>query len=234
MSRGAVVKIEHRDSACALAKTPCSCLIEDANYSNELPTDPSRCCVGAGGSGIDAPVLLLMCSLAGLSRVSSDPVEFGGDADPDSGNVHGFDDAAQGVAEVVEADRPYRWDRGPRSAAAARSRSSCCSMPCAWAWRVVDTRAYAATRISVLLGDQHQAGQAALPGLTRQQLVGLIPPALAVLARAVLTADGPGPVHQALLPAQHRYEEQIPATAADGATRSGSAATAARSRTCHL
>ena len=112
MSRGAVVKIEHRDSACALAKTPCSCLIEDANYSNELPTDPSRCCVGAGGSGIDAPVLLLMCSLAGLSRVSSDPVEFGGDADPDSGNVHGFDDAAQGVAEVVEADRPYRWDRG--------------------------------------------------------------------------------------------------------------------------
>src|SRR5438046_2701941 len=53
-------------------------------------------------------------------------------------------------------------------------------MPCAWAWRVVDTRAYAATRISVLLGAQRQAGQAALPGPTRQQLGGLIPPALAV------------------------------------------------------
>src|SRR5580704_760026 len=105
-------------------------------------------------------------------------------------------------------------------------------MPCAWAWRVVDTRAYAATRISVLLSDQRQAGQAALPGLTRQQLVGLIPPALAVRARAVLTAHGPGP--RALLPGQHRYEEQIPATAADSATRSGSAAPAARSRTCHL
>src|SRR4249919_289087 len=107
-------------------------------------------------------------------------------------------------------------------------------MPCAWAWRVVDTRAYAATRISVLLSDQRQAGQAALPGLTRQQLVGLIPPALAVRARAVLTADGPGPVHRALLPGQHRYEEQIPANAADGATSSSSAAAAARSRTCHL
>ena len=104
-------------------------------------------------------------------------------------------------------------------------------VPFAW---VADTRAYAATRISVLLSDQRQAGQAALPGLTRQQPVGLIPPALAVRARAVLTADGPGPFHRALLPGQHRYEEQIPANAADGATRSGSAAAAARSRTCHL
>ena len=101
-------------------------------------------------------------------------------------------------------------------------------------WRVAETRAYAATRISVFLGDQRQAGQAALPGLTRQQLVGLIPPALAVLARAVLAAHGPGPGHRALLPGQHRCEEQIPATAADSATRSGSAAPAARSRTCHL
>jgi hypothetical protein len=38
---------------------------------------------------------------------------------------------------------------------------------CAWAWRVAGTRAYAATRISVLLGDQRQAGQAALHGQTR-------------------------------------------------------------------
>ena len=56
---------------------------------------------------------------------------------------------------------------------------------------MVDTRAYTATRISVLLSDQRQAGQAALPGLTRQQLVGLIPPALAVRARVVLTAHAP-------------------------------------------
>src|SRR2546429_257150 len=100
-------------------------------------------------------------------------------------------------------------------------------MPCAWAWRVVETRAYAATRISVLLSDQRQAGQAALPGQTRQQLAGLIPPALAVLARAVLAADGPGPGHRALLPAQHRYEEQISANATADATRSSSAAPAA-------
>src|SRR5260370_42616687 len=107
-------------------------------------------------------------------------------------------------------------------------------MPCAGAGRVVEARQYTAPRISVLLGDQRQAGQVALPGLTRQQLVGLIPPALAVRARAVLAADGPGPGHRALLPAQHRYEEQISANQAADATRSGSAAPAAHSRACHL
>ena len=51
--------------------------------------------------------------------------------------------------------------------------------------------------------------------------------------------------HAFLLLRRHRYtgtvsyylcwsEEQIPATAADGATRSGSAEPAAHSRTCHL
>jgi len=35
-------------------------------------------------------------------------------------------------------------------------------------------------------------------------------------------------------PAQHRYEEEIAANQAADATRSGSAAPAARSRTCHL
>ena len=61
-----------------------------------------------------------------------------------------------------------------------------------------------------------------------------VPPALAVRARAVLAADGPGPGHRALLPGQHQSGEHIPATAADGATKSGSAVSAARSRTCHL
>src|SRR5260221_590874 len=40
-------------------------------------------------------------------------------------------------------------------------------MVCAWAWRVVDTRAYTATRIRHLPGDQRQAGQAVSPGPPR-------------------------------------------------------------------
>jgi hypothetical protein len=76
--------------------------------------------------------------------------------------------------------------------------------------------------------------KAALPGLTHQQLVGLIPPALAVLARAVLAADGPDTGQRALLPGQHRCEEQIAANEAAYATSSSSAAPAAHSRTCHL
>src|SRR6476469_6186993 len=107
-------------------------------------------------------------------------------------------------------------------------------MVCAWAWRVVDTRAYTAARIRHLPSDQRQARPIALPGPAHQQLAGLIPPALAVAARAELAADGPRPVHRALLPGQHRSGEQMPAIAADGATRSSSAAAAAHSRTCHL
>src|SRR6266568_4752684 len=113
----------------------------------------------------------------------------------------------------------------------ARSRSSCCSMVCAWAWRVVDTRAYTAARIRHLLGDQRQAGHPVPARRAHQQLAGLIPPALAVAARAGLAADGPrpGPGHRALLTGQYRSGEQIPATAAAGATRSSSAAAAAHS-----
>src|SRR5258708_7068727 len=107
-------------------------------------------------------------------------------------------------------------------------------MVCAWAWRVVDTRAYTATRIRHLPGDQRQAGQAVSPGPAHQQLIGLIPPALAVGARAGLTADCPRPGHRALLTGRHLSGEQIPATAAAGATRSASAAAVAHSRTCHL
>src|SRR5690348_2732 len=107
-------------------------------------------------------------------------------------------------------------------------------MVCARAWRVVDTRAYTATRIMHLLGDQRRAWQAVRPGPPDQQLIGLIPPAFAVAARDGLAADGPRPVHRALLPGRHHFAGQIPATAADGATSSGSAAPAAHSRTCHL
>src|SRR5512132_3747844 len=106
-------------------------------------------------------------------------------------------------------------------------------MVCAWAWRVVDTRAYTATRIRHLLADQRQTRQAA-SGPAHQQLIGLIPPALAIAARAGLTADGPGPDHRALLPGRHHSGEEIPAHAAAGATSSSSAATPAHSRTCRL
>src|SRR5580700_5120357 len=95
-------------------------------------------------------------------------------------------------------------------------------MVCAWAWRVVDTRAYTATRIRYLLGDQRRTRQAVLPGPPDQQLVGLFPPALAVATRDGLTADGPRPVHRALLPGRHHFAEQIPANAAAGATSSSS------------
>jgi hypothetical protein len=84
------------------------------------------------------------------------------------------------------------------------------------------------------LRDQRQTRQAALPRPADQQLTGLIPAALAVAARDGLTAHAPGPVHRALLPGRHHLAEQIPATAADGATSSSSAAPAAHSRTCHL
>src|SRR6266567_3213370 len=107
-------------------------------------------------------------------------------------------------------------------------------MVCAWAWRVVDTRAYTATRIRHLLGDHRQIRQAAFSGPPHQQLVGLIPPALAVATRAVLAADGPGPNHRALLPGRHLSGEQIPANAADGATNSSSAAPAVHNKTCRL
>src|SRR6266536_5282739 len=93
------------------------------------------------------------------------------------------------------------------------SRSSCCSIVCAWVWRVVDTRACTATRIRHLLGDRRQAWPIALPGPAHHQLIGLIPPALAIAARDGLAADGPRPDHRALLPGQHRYGEQIPANA---------------------
>ena len=53
-----------------------------------------------------------------------------------------------------------------------------------------------------------RAGRPARP--THQQLVGLIPPALAVAARAGLTAHGPGPGHRALLPGQHRMKSRSP------------------------
>jgi hypothetical protein len=71
-------------------------------------------------------------------------------------------------------------------------------MVCAWAWRVAGTRAYTATRIRHLLGDRRRAGQVALPGPANQQLIGLSPPALAVVTRAGLAADGPGPGHRAI------------------------------------
>src|SRR5215472_17388524 len=108
-------------------------------------------------------------------------------------------------------------------------------MVCAWAWRVVDTRAYTAARIRHLPGDQRQARQIALRHRpAHQQLVGLIPPALPVAARNVLAANGPRPAHRALLPGQHRLGEQMPATATAGATTSNSTSAAAHSRTCHL
>jgi len=49
------------------------------------------------------------------------------------------------------------------------------------------------------------------------QLIGLIPPALAVAARDGLAADGPRPDHRALLPGRHHSAGQIPATAAEAA-----------------
>src|SRR5258708_1248211 len=104
----------------------------------------------------------------------------------------------------------------------------------ACAWGVVDTRAYTAARIRHLLGDQRQAGQPVLARPPHQQLAGLIPPAPGVAARGGLAADGPGPVHRALLTMQHQSGEQMPATAAAGATRSSSAAAVAHSRICHL
>src|SRR5438477_9741580 len=99
---------------------------------------------------------------------------------------------------------------------------------------MVDTRAYTAARSRHLLRDQRQIRQAALPGPAHQQLIDLIPPALGVAARARLTAHAPGPVHQTLLPGRHLLGEQIPATAAAGATSSSSAPAAAHSRTCRL
>jgi hypothetical protein len=81
--------------------------------------------------------------------------------------------------------------------------------------------------------DQRQSPQIALVGPANQQPVGPIPSALAVSARDGLTVNGPSPNHRAL-PGQHRPEEEIPATAAAGAIKSGSAAATARSRTCRL
>src|SRR5919204_6500525 len=122
----------------------------------------------------------------------------------------------------------------PCSATAARSRSSCCSMVWAWAWRVVDTRAYTAARIRHLLGGRRRPGQVASLGPAHQQLVGLVPAALAVAARTGLAADGPGPGHGALLPARHRCGEPIVANEAAGATRSSPTARVVCSRTCRL
>src|SRR6516164_6163517 len=109
-------------------------------------------------------------------------------------------------------------------------------MVCACACRVVDTRAYTAARIRHLLGDQRQAARPVPAPPARQQLIGLIPPALRVAARAGLAADGPhpGPGHRALLTRQHHIAGKMPATAAAAVTMSSSAAPAAHSRTCHL
>jgi hypothetical protein len=87
-----------------------------------------------------------------------------------------------------------------------------------------------------LLGDQRQAAHPVPAPPAHQQLAGLIPPPLAVAARAGLAADSPrpDPGHRALLTGQHRSGEQMPATATAGATTSSSAAAAAHSRTCHL
>src|SRR5207248_11168294 len=99
---------------------------------------------------------------------------------------------------------------------------------------VVGTRAYTATRIRHLLGDQCRTRHAVLPGPPDQQLIGLIPPAPAVATRDGLAAHGPCPDHRALLPGRHHSAEQIPANAAAGATSSSSTAPAAHNRTCRL
>src|SRR5215204_7046643 len=79
----------------------------------------------------------------------------------------------------------------PCSATATRNRSSCCSMVWAWAWRVVETRAYTATRIRHLLGDRlhRPGGVASFRRPAHQQLVGLIPTAARVAVGADLAAD---------------------------------------------
>src|SRR5215212_10045701 len=120
----------------------------------------------------------------------------------------------------------------PCSATATRSRSSCCSIVCAWAWRVVETRAYTATSIRHLLGDRHRPGQVGLLGPAHQQLVDLIPAAVAVATGAELAADGPRPGHGALLPGRHQSQAPIVASGAADATRSSPAAPAVCNRTC--
>src|SRR5215211_6264484 len=106
----------------------------------------------------------------------------------------------------------------------------------AWACRVVETRAYTATRIRHLLCHRlHRPGGVASFGRpAHQQLVGLIPTTVAVAVGAGLAADSPGRGHRALLPGRHRSGAQIVANAAAGATRSSAAAPAACSRTCRL
>src|SRR4029453_5983527 len=109
-------------------------------------------------------------------------------------------------------------------------------MVCAWAWRVVETRAYTATPIRHLPCPRpHRPGVVVLRGCpAHQQLVGLIPTTVAVAAGAELAADGPGRAHRALLPGRHRSGAQSGANTAAGPPGSSPAAPAARSRTCHL
>jgi hypothetical protein len=86
-----------------------------------------------------------------------------------------------------------------------------------------------------LPGDRRRPGQVASLGPAHQQLIGLIPPAVAVATRAELAADVPGPAMGRSWPAgRHQLGEPIVANGAAGATRSSPSAHAVCSRTYRL
>src|SRR6266540_3654440 len=74
-------------------------------------------------------------------------------------------------------------------------------MVCAWAWRLVETRAYTPMRIRHLLWHRPHRPVAVGPRHrpAHQQLVGLVPTAVAVAVGADLAADSPGRRHPVLL-----------------------------------
>src|SRR5262245_57254931 len=104
----------------------------------------------------------------------------------------------------------------------ARSRSNCCSMVCAWACRLVETRAYRATRIKyLLLRGERSLGCLAIGCPLQQVLIGLIPSVLRGAALSRLTSDAPGApaVHRSLLRGQfHGFGETLCAHATAVAT----------------
>src|SRR2546429_1856589 len=101
-------------------------------------------------------------------------------------------------------------------------------MPCACAWRVVDTRAYTAALIRHLLGHQRQAGHPVPAPPAPPPLISLNPtaPRLPAPGRPAADRPPPGPGPPALPANQQPTGEQKPPTATAGATRSSPAAAA--------
>src|SRR6266511_536711 len=108
-------------------------------------------------------------------------------------------------------------------------------MVCAWAWRLVETRAYPPMRIRHLLWHRPHRPVAVGPRHrpAHQQLVGLVPTAVAVAVGAALAADSPGGRHPVLLQ-QRQPDQQMVAPPPADATSPTATAPIACSRICQL